>query len=251
VSHVLAVVLDRAHARFFDVGPSETVELPCLQSPATRGGRFHSDREDAPGRGEHAYHGRIREEARRHMAAIVERLVALEQRDSSLDFVLAGPGDAARSLRGVLPPTLDARVIGTTRLDPALVTPAVVRRTAQQFSEAHDRDLHRALVVAMLEGLGTGRAENGIRPVLRALAQGRARTLLVRADTREPGFRCTQSRRLVLSALECRGEGDPIRLPDILTAAVGDAKRQGASVTLIADREIAKPIDGLAALLRF
>jgi len=79
VTHVLAVVTDRAHARFFDVGASEAVELTSLQSPAGRGGRFHSDRGDSPGWGEHAYHARREEEARRHVAAIVERLAAFER----------------------------------------------------------------------------------------------------------------------------------------------------------------------------
>ncbi len=44
MNRVLAVVTDRAHARFFDVGASEAMELTSLHSPAGRGGRFHSAR---------------------------------------------------------------------------------------------------------------------------------------------------------------------------------------------------------------
>jgi len=54
VNRMIAVVLERGRARLFDVGPEEAVELSCVHSLSTRGGRFHSDRADAPGRGEGA-----------------------------------------------------------------------------------------------------------------------------------------------------------------------------------------------------
>lgn len=132
MSRLLAVVFDRAHARFFDIGPSSTVELPCLQSPATRGGRFHSERGDAPGRGERAYHGRLREEERRHLAAIAARIVSLA-RDPSLELVLAGSDNLTRALRQVLPRPVDARCIGTMHLNPKLVTPAIVEQEARRL----------------------------------------------------------------------------------------------------------------------
>jgi len=128
----LAVVLDRAHARFFDIGPSGRVELPCLWSPATRGGKFHSERGDAPGRGERAYHGRLREEERRHIAAIAARIVSLA-RDPRLEFLLAGPDNLTRALRQGLPRPVDARCIGTIHLNPKLVTPAIVEREARRL----------------------------------------------------------------------------------------------------------------------
>ncbi len=248
---VLAVVLDRAHARFFDVSAGATVELPSLASPAMRGGKFHSDRQGGPGWGEHAYQGRVREEQRRHLTAVTERVAAFEREHPETDVLLAGPGTAADALRRFLPLELGERVIGTARLSPLEVTPAVVHRTATQLRERHERAAQRALVAAVLEGLGTGRAETGVRAVLRALAQGQVRTLLVRADVRGAGFRCAGSGRLVLSTADCLAEGDPVAVPDIVSAAAEEARRQGVSVTLIEDPDIAKPIDGLAALLRF
>jgi release factor family 10 len=132
VSRLLAVVFDRAHARFFDIGPSSTIELPCLQSPATRGGRFHSERGDAPGRGERAYHGRLREEERRHLTAIAACIESLA-RDQSLEVVLAGPDNLTHALRRVLPPPVAARCVGTAHLNPKLVTPAIVEREARRL----------------------------------------------------------------------------------------------------------------------
>lgn len=132
MSRAVVVVLERGRARFFDVGPEKTVELSCLHSPGTRGGKFHSDRADAPGRGENAYHGRIREEARRHIAAVAARLVALDH-DQSLELVLAGPDDLTRALRRALPQSLDARVIGTAHLDRKRITPAIIQREARRL----------------------------------------------------------------------------------------------------------------------
>lgn len=132
MSRLVAVVFDRAHARFFDIGPASTVELPCLRSPATRGGKFHSERGNAPGRGEHAYHGRLREEERRHIAGVAARLVALD-RDPAWELVLVGPDNLTRALRRVLPRSLDGRCIGTAHLDFKRLTPAIVQREARRL----------------------------------------------------------------------------------------------------------------------
>ncbi len=248
---ILAVVTDRAHARFFEVNETEAVELTSLQSPAMRGDKFHSDRQGGPGWGEHAYHGRIREEGRRHVTAVAERIAAFEQLHPEASVVLAGPGTAAASLRRALPRALGERVIGTAKLSPLEVTPAIVHRTARRVSQAHERVAQRALVAAVLKGVGTGRAENGARAVLRALAKRQVRHLVVRTDVRATGFRCGESGALVLSAADCRGEGEPVPVADLVRAASDDARRQGATVTVLDDRDVAEPIEDVAALLRW
>ncbi len=247
----LAVVFDRAHARFFEVGASETTELPCLRITAMRGGRYHSDRHGGPGWGEHDYHDRRREEARRHAEAIAEQIRTLEHGRGPQALILAGPGTAAVRLRGALPPGIAERVVGTARLNPLEVSPAVVQRTAAGLMRTHERQVERALVAGIEADLGKGRTENGVREVLQTLAKNQVRTLVVPAGFRASGFRCAQSGRLVLSAAECHGEGDATPVPDLVTAALDEARRSGASVVVVRDPESAKAIDGLAALLRF
>lgn len=137
VNRTLTVVLSRSRARFFDVRPTGTEELTCLLSPATRGGKFHSDRQDAPGRGEHAYHGRLREEQRRHLTAVVERLTALiGGADATLEVVLAGPDDLIRAMERILTPGQRARLIGTLRVDPKRVTAGIIARETKQLQQA-------------------------------------------------------------------------------------------------------------------
>jgi peptide subunit release factor 1 (eRF1) len=248
---VLTVVLDRAHTRFFEVTASEATELPDLQLPSMRGGKYHSDRQDSPGWGERDYHNRLREEERRHFRAVAQRLQAYERVHPAEGVVLAGPGDTAAGLRHALPATLAARVIGTARLNPTEVTPAGVQRATAELRLAHLREVERGIVRTLEEHLGTGRAENGTRAVLRALAKDQVQTLLVRGDVRGGGFRCSASGRLVLSATDCRGEGEPEAVTDVVGAVIEEARRRGATVVTIRDSEIAKTIDGMAAVLRF
>ena len=248
---VLVVVLDRAHARFFEVTGAGATELSCLQSPTMRGGKYHSDRQGGPGWGEHAYHDRIREEERRHYRAIAVELERLQGTRPPMAVVLAGPGSTGVALRRALPPLLAERVIGTAKLNPTEVTPAAIQTVTAALRREHERDAERALVAAMLEGLGTGRAENGLRAVLRALAKGQVRVLLVRPDAQATGFRCAASGRLVLSVADCRGEGQAARVGDLVAEAIADARREGAAVSVIRDADAAQPIEGLAALLRF
>lgn len=251
MTRVLAVVTDRAHARFFDVGTAGVVELTSLHSAAGRGDRFHSDRGDSPGEGERAYHGRRHEEARRHHIAIIERLAAFGRQHPDAGILLAGPGTAGAALKRALPPALAERVIGTAKLNPLQVTPAVVQRTATRLTRAHERATQRALVGAVLEGVGTGRAENGARAVLRSLAKGQVRMLVVRTDVRATGFRCGESGRVVLSAADCRSEGDAVPVQDLIATAIAEARRQDATITTIDDPDIARPIEDMAALLRW
>jgi peptide subunit release factor 1 (eRF1) len=249
--HVLAVVLDRARARFFEVTAAGAQELSSLHSPAMRGGRFHSDRQGGPGWGEHDYHDRIREEERRHYAAIAKQLERLERLRPSAGYVLAGPGGVGDTLRRSLPAPLADRVIGTVKLNPTEVTASGVHAATVPLQQRHQQDEERKLVAAMLEGLGTGRAENGARAVLRALAKGQVRTLLVRRGVSGAGFRCAASGRLVIAEADCRGQGRAVAVNDLIPEAMADARRQGAAVTVIRDSEAAKAIDSLAALLRF
>jgi peptide subunit release factor 1 (eRF1) len=103
----------------------------------------------------------------------------------------------------------------------------------------------------MLEGVGTGWGLNGLTPTLRALSRGQVRSLLVNADASEPGFRCGDSGRLALLERECRGEGEPIAVLDVVDDAIEEALRQGVDVNVVYEPEARDAIDSLGALLRF
>jgi peptide subunit release factor 1 (eRF1) len=248
---LLTVVLDRTSARFFEVTAYQTQELSGLWADSTRGKRFHGDQDGPSGWGEHTYNNRIREEKQRHYEAIARELFAIDRRQPAHGIVLAGPGPEAGAVEPFLHSYLAERLIGTTRLNPKEATLASVHAATLAVREGYERASERALVHEMLEGIGTGWGINGIQPTLRALSRGQVRSLLVDADASEPGFRCGDSGRLALTPRECRGEGEPIPVLDVVDDAIEEALRQGLDVNVVYEPQAREAIEGLGALLRF
>ena len=248
---ILVALLDRAHVRLFEVTAFDAHELPGLRLDSTRGGKFHGDRADSPGWGEHDFHNRIREERHRQAAAVAGRLAGLVAERPCQGIVLAGPARTIADQERFLPRGLAALIIGTARLNPTSATPAEVRQAAWEARGAWER-AHEAVVMDEVEeGVGTGWAVNGARPTLRALGLGQVRRLVVPAGQGGAGYRCADTGRLVLSRGECRGEGDPVSVPDMVSEALDEAFRQRVEVEMIEDPEVAERVDGLAAVLRF
>ena len=246
---LLTVVLDRSRARFFQVTAYESQEVSGLRSESTRGKRFHSDNDGTSGWGEHTYNNRIRQEKQRHYEAIARELFAMDRRHPAHGIVLAG-GDAG-AVEPFLHTYLAERLIGTVRLNPKDATPATVHAATLAVREGFERASERALVREMLEGVGSGWGVNGLGPALKALARGQVRSLLVNSDASMPGFRCGDSGRLALTESECRGEGEPIPVLDIVDDAIEEALRQRVDVNVVYEPEARDSIDNLGALLRF
>ncbi|HXE56563.1 MAG TPA: hypothetical protein VNK43_01040 [Gemmatimonadales bacterium] len=248
----LAAVVDRTAARVFEITAFDGEELPGIHATSTRGSRFHGDGQGGPsGWGEHTYHNRIREEKQRHYAAVAQELFDLSRRAPVRGIVLAGPGTEAGAVRPFLHPYLAERVIGTAKLNPKDVTLAAVREATLAARDEYERATEREAVRRMGEALGSRWAVNGYMATLRALARGQVRVLLVDPDATMPGFRCSESGRLALTERECRGEGEPIPVLDVVDEAIEEALRQRVSVEVVYDAEARQRIDGLAALLRF
>jgi peptide subunit release factor 1 (eRF1) len=247
---LLTAVLDRTSARIFEVTAYHTRELLDLRADSTRGKRFHGD-QNGPGWGEHGYNNRIREEKQRHYEAIGRQLFAIDRRHPAHGIVLAGPGPEAGAVEPFLHSYLAERLIGTARLNPKEATLAAVHATTLAVREGYERASERAVVHEMLEGIGTGWGVNGLRPTLRALSRGQVRSLLVHADASEPGYRCGDSGRLALYQRECRGEGEPVAVLDVVDDAIEEALRQGVDVNVVYEPEARDAIESLGALLRF
>jgi peptide subunit release factor 1 (eRF1) len=248
---LLTVVVDRASARFFEVTAYHTRELPGLRADSTRGKRFHGDQDGSGGWGEHAYHNRIRQEKQRHYEATARELFVIDRRQPAHGIVLAGPGPEAGAVKPFLHTYLTERLLGTARLNPKDVSLPAVHDSTLAVREEYERASERAMVHQMLEGLGTGWAVNGLTSTLRALSRGQVRSLLVDADASEPGFRCGDSGRLALNERDCRGEGEPIPVLDVVDDAMEEALRQGVDVNVVYEPDARQAIESLGGLLRF
>lgn len=248
---ILAVVSDRAHTRIFEVSALKAVELPCLVMPSRRGGKFHPDRADSPGWGERDYHGRLEEERHRRYAATAAELERLHRGGRVRGIVLAGPADYIGALARFLPDRLRERVLGTIRLNPTATGPAEVQSAVLAAAEEHDRAAVSAELLALEDAFGTGWAVNGPREALRALHRGQARTLYIREDLAGAGYRCGESGRLVLAKADCRAEGEPRPVLDLVDEAIEQALHAGTRVVMVPETLAAETVDGLAATLRF
>lgn len=245
----LVVAVDHAHARFFLVNKQETVELPCLVSPRMRGGKFHSDRQGSPGWGEGGFHGRRREEERRHLAAVARRIASELRVHDAAEVVLGGSAPVLAALRRALPAAVSRLVAGTAPLNPVELTPARVARITPALHRAHTRLLQAEWLGKLREAFGRGLATEGLRDVLRALGEGQVRTLLVARGFARAGYRCTGSGRLVLTKADAEGE-PVVRIGDIVAAAQADTRAARGAVIEIEDPQLAARLDGVAALLR-
>lgn len=248
---ILVALVDRTHARFFEVTSSDVNELSGLALPATRGGKFHGDAKDSPGWGEHDFHNRIQEERRRHAAAVARYLEDLVSRHSCEGIVLAGPTRTVSEQQRFLSRSMAARVLGTLPLNPTAATPAEVGQAVRKLRAAGERTHEAGVLAEVEEGTGTGWAVNGARPTLKALGRGQVKVLIVPAGQTGTGYRCAVSGRLALSRADCQREGDPVPVLDLVSEVLEEALNQGVEIEVIDDPEIAEAIDGMAALLRF
>ena len=248
---ILAAVVDGKGARLFEVTAHGIEELPGVHSEHTRG-KFHGD----PGAGyggwgEHNFNNRIREERHRHYDQVARELFAVDRRRPAHAIVLAGVGKEAAAIEPFLHPYLAERLIGVAKLNPRAVTPAMVQETVLEQRQIWERAQERLLVQELHEKAGTGWAVNGAAGTLKALSRGQVRVLLVQADAMLPGFRCSDTGRLTLAARDCRLEGDPVPVLDVVDDAIEEALRQSVEVNVVYDEEANESIDGMAALFRF
>jgi peptide subunit release factor 1 (eRF1) len=248
---ILTIVIDRAHARFFEVTAAGQTELACLTAASTRGGKFHSDRGDAPGWGEHDFHRRLEQEHHRHYANVVRRTEEVLRARPVRGIVLAGPTDHTSALARFLPEEIAGRLLGTAKLNPTAISGAEPQATSLVVAEEHSQQVLLSELKALDDAVGNGWAVNGARETLRALHRGQARTLFLRDDLEGRGFRCSATGRLVLAQGECRNEGAPQPVRDLVDEAIEDALRQRVRVVMVPDCAGAEAVDGLAATLRF
>jgi peptide subunit release factor 1 (eRF1) len=251
IGTLLTVVMDRTSARIFEVTAFGAVELEDLRADNTRGGRFHGDRADAPGRGEHTYHNRIREEKHRHFAMIAERLFELHRKRPVHGVVLAGPGKDGGAVAAFLHPYLAERLMGVVSLNPKEAKPAVVYQATLATRAEFERAAERSTAHGLDDALGEGWAVDGIDATLRSLGRGQVRTLLVDADCQGPGFRSGKTGRLATREEELRGQGDVLPVLDVVDDAIEEALRQRVEVDVLQDPAARGAIKGLAGLLRF
>lgn len=249
VGRLLTVVVDRNGARLFEVSAFDAREVATVKAESTRGGRFHGG-QDA-GKGEHAFHQRLKQERQRHLDLVARAIFERHQRNPVHGLVIAGPGPEAAAIEPYLHPYLAERLLGAAHLNPRDATPGLVHAATVAVREAYRRAAEHDLVHDLEEAEGAGWGINSTSDTLLALAKGQVRTLLVAEELSLPGYRFSVSGRLALSNEDSRGEGQAIPVIDVVDDAIEEALRQRVTVEVLAEEQSRARVPGLAALFRF
>jgi hypothetical protein len=247
----LTLLVDRAHARVFEVTWRSATELSGIVAPTTRGGKFHSQRLEAPGWGEKDFHGRMEEERRRQHAEILQALAPLVKRLDPQGILLAGPKDHTAALAGDFPEEWVHLLLGEVKMNPTAATAAEVKAATLRAAEAAREQATLRLIRSLREVAGRGLAVEGVRETLRAFAKGQVRTLLLPEDAEGRGFRCAATGRLAVTRQDCHGEGEPAAVRDIVDEVVEEALRVQVDVVIVPAHDAIELLDGMGALLRF
>ncbi len=253
VGRLIAALIDKGGATLYELTAFEARVLETVPAPASpgRGRRYHGDRQNAPGVGEHRYHNRLRHDREQLFADVAQVIFDLDRKEPVRGLVLGSIGNEAESLRMFLHPYIAGKVMGTVKANRRDLSLSAVHAIVLDARETYERKLERHQVAEMLLGQGSGWSVNGIAPTLEALNRGQVRTLLVRADASVPGFRCAATGRLTLDSGECRGLGNAVPVPDVVDDAIEEALRQRLDLDVVFEPDAAETINGLAALLRF
>jgi peptide chain release factor subunit 1 len=248
---LFTVTLDRASALIWEVTAFEAKVVHKVTSDVTRGGRYHSNGARGDSTGEFAFHNRIRDEKRRHFETVARALFDVDRMSPGHQIVIAGAGTDASALEPFLHNYLADRLIGVAKLAPKDATPTAVHELTMEVRAAHAQTAENRHIEELAEGLGTGWAVNGVRPTLKALAQGQVRLLLVRGDAVIPGFRSMTTGRMSTLARDLREDGEVVPSGDVIDDAIEEALRQHVALDVIYEATLADSVDGLAGLLRF
>lgn len=248
---LFTVVLDRHVALIWEVTAYSARMIRKVETEVMRGGRYHGTAARNDSTAEHTYHNRIQNEKKRHLEAVARALFEEDRKAPGHQLVLAGVGADAGALEPFLHNYLADRLIGIAKLAPKDASPPAVHELTMDVREAHARASEMRHVEELAEGLGTGWAVNGIKPTLRALANGQVRTLLVNAEATAAGFRSLATGRLAIGAVELRTDGEVVPVLDLVDDAIEEALRQQVALDVVHDVAASQAIDGLAGLLRF
>lgn len=227
-----AVVADRRHAWLYRV-TSEAIEpLTDVQSPTVRSRRFGGFR----GFQTYQVEQRARNLAHKHVEATVTALHRAVTEGGCGPIVVGGHKDETGYFVGLLPADLRDRVAGTFVIDPHTMTPAGVRRLADEVV-ARWEDAREAAVARQITGQPTDpTVAIGLAACLNAANQHAIQELVVPDDAVAPGFVCFRCGGLAPAVGSCPVCGAP-------TSAVPDVVEELA-VKVTEDGGIVEPVRG-------
>jgi peptide chain release factor subunit 1 len=240
------VVVDRAHARFWDLYQDEIVERGKLRDRALRKPDY------AYGMREVTTRNKAELLAKRHYRAVAQRL-AEDLRRREFDIVAVGGHEhEIPEFLDHLPREVRDRVAGTFQVHPREEDLGTIRDRAQEVVDRYERTEEERLVTEALEKHAAGGlAADGLDDCLWAGTTAAVDLLLVHDEVMRPGVVCADDGWMATAGDRCPICGHPLRrTPDVIDELVQAVIDEGGSVEhVVAETRLRDHL--CAATLRF
>ncbi|MGH9600753.1 MAG: host attachment protein [Terriglobales bacterium] len=248
LTRVCAVLVDRSHARIFDVqwGEVRLREEIFDKLPNLRAG-FSGYEEGRTSR----HRSNV---VRQHLRKVSDRLQEMLDAGQFDKLVIACRDGVCAEVDAELHSYVKQRLLGRVALDPVVATPEDIRREVERLLEREQEERNRTLVHEVLgQGRRNGLGAIGLRRVMQALERGEARALVLGAGFSAPAAECRHcghlDYRLVRSCAVC---GQATReLDDVTSAIIARTLRGNVDVVWVGPQPALQEAGNIAALLRF
>ncbi len=166
------------------------------------------------------------------------------------NIILAGPGEAKKQFRDMLPIQLQKGVIAEVNVD--IDDEYGLFNEAVEIMSEKGKEEHRLFLdLIQSEILKNGLAVYGIQETLTAVKNGQVETLLVEKDATQKGWICEQCQRIEDGTVSvCPGCGKDTSQVNIIEEIIKIAERTGAIVGFSQDERLQK-IGPVVGLLRY
>ena len=222
-----AVVVNRRHAWLYQVTAAGIEPLADVEGATVGSRRFGG------------WHGfqmyrnqqRARNLARQHYAATMSALQAAGTGNGCRLIAVGGQEAETARLLGERPPQLRERVAGTFVIDPHTMTPARVRRLADEVVGAWE-DRREAAVAAGITGQPTdAMTAVGLAASLDAANEHAVQVLVVPDEAVAPGFACDRCGALAAAGGACPVCGGPVSpVADVIAELAVRVAAEGGTV---------------------
>jgi peptide subunit release factor 1 (eRF1) len=244
------LLIDRKHARVFDVSGGETREVEDLFGALPRRGR--SDGWGGYDAGHAERH--VENETMHHVKHTLDRVLGRFTGGAIEKLVIGCRDEMWPELEPHLHPYLRQALAGRFSADVATATPDLVRERAERVLREREENRGQELVREVLgEARRNGRGATGLRQVLEALEMGEVQALVMAETFSAAAVECGNCGHVdARDATSCAVCGGPTRpLDDVADALVTLALRNHAELLQISGDGDLERAGGVGALLRF
>lgn len=185
---------------------------------------------------------------------VVEDIQDLEELSKLRGIILAGPGEAKKTLYDALPQEIMSMVIGVEDISmdaPIGELLSVGEKVTLKDERAKERAHVEILRTAIMKGQP---AAYGAQKVKTALNEGRVNVLLLMRGHSIPGWiceRCQNIRERMAPPEKCTYCGGPTSGVDVVEELYELAQRTGAEVDFVEESDFLTSIGGIGAILRY